>query len=474
LQIAPHITKLNLSYSNITVDVLKDVLEGAPNIQTLDISDNNMGDGGILSLEEALSKSNSLKHLHMNRNFEKRTSQRMAALEALSRFVNTKPIESLYLQGGGKYFLKGDVVQFVLSLMTNRNLKILDVSRNNAGNTLAVALGKLVQTNSSLESLYWDDNGTNIIGFQVFRSGMARNRTLKMMPQPALDISNCIKLEKSALLLDTLNDIQKIVFSNAVRGKSIPSTSDVVKKETRKIDTTRASTIYGANVEDLIGSELTEQEKEELKRSVANVRKFSSAEDSVVSNKSRLRSDMSVGDFYGGSKTEGPDESRRRSHTVDSGELSIAIDKSVILKEEAAKNSPDKARIATNTGPPTTNQPPDKEKIATNTSPPTTNQPPVKAKLPPGAQPVLGPITGFPRKKTAVPAVKITQQGAVGGPPKKPPPPTPETKEIVAAPKETTVPASKETVPKEATVVKEATASKETTAPDVSKRRSSD
>ena len=52
-----------------------------------------------------------------------------------------------------------------------------------------MALGKAIQTNKTLTSLVWDDNGTQTPGFQSFLVGLTRNSSIKNMPLPITDIS---------------------------------------------------------------------------------------------------------------------------------------------------------------------------------------------------------------------------------------------------------------------------------------------
>jgi len=63
------------------------------------------------------------------------------------------------------------------------------------GNKGATALGKAIQTNNTLTTLYWDDNLTTLQGFQTFKMGLDRNQTLKDMPLPVLDIGAALRAE---------------------------------------------------------------------------------------------------------------------------------------------------------------------------------------------------------------------------------------------------------------------------------------
>lgn len=186
LKHAPKIKKLILTNTLIPSEILKGLIESIPSIEALDLTETGLGDSGILTLTEALHGNKTLKTLIINANFEKKSKQRAKVLSALELLVSEKEtaIEELFMAGGPKAQLKDDLVPFIFSLMTNTKLKTLDVSRNQSGNRLGMAFGKALSTNSTLQKLFWDENGVGYLGYQYFRNGILKNDTLSHMPLP--------------------------------------------------------------------------------------------------------------------------------------------------------------------------------------------------------------------------------------------------------------------------------------------------
>lgn len=210
----PKLTKLNLSGSEIPSEVITELLANVPSLRVLDMSNCSLGDSGVLSLCSALSGNKTIKTLVLSGNFEKRTKMRTAALEKLEALISGESaIEELFLAGSGKYQLKVDMMPLLFSLMTNPQLRVLDICGNGGGNSLAVALAKVLAINSALERLYFDDNGITLSGLEMIKIGLSKNETIKLMPLPMIDIVADMKHEKSkTMLLPLAREIEKVVL----------------------------------------------------------------------------------------------------------------------------------------------------------------------------------------------------------------------------------------------------------------------
>lgn len=99
------------------------------------------------------------------------------------------PLKELSLKCEASSFVFGSHVieAAVQALEFNRLLTMLDVSGNECGDSLAVALGAVLPLNSNLQVLYWDGNLTTVAGFVVFYEGLLQNRTLMMVQMPIKD-----------------------------------------------------------------------------------------------------------------------------------------------------------------------------------------------------------------------------------------------------------------------------------------------
>ncbi|CCI39473.1 unnamed protein product [Albugo candida] len=109
------------------------------------------------------------------------------------------------------------IKEIVDALAINTSLRLLDVSGNLCGNSLAFALGYTLPENSSLEALYWDMNCTNVIGFTAFLAGLKKNQTLSFVQMPIRDIQRILEEDISprGKLFAVLSDIFRHVESRS-------------------------------------------------------------------------------------------------------------------------------------------------------------------------------------------------------------------------------------------------------------------
>jgi len=61
------------------------------------------------------------------------------------------------------------LIPLIDAIGTNDSIVYLDISGNNLGNRGAMAMSKALQTNTTLTTLHWDENGTTLQGFRNFR-----------------------------------------------------------------------------------------------------------------------------------------------------------------------------------------------------------------------------------------------------------------------------------------------------------------
>lgn len=79
------------------------------------------------------------------------------------------------------------IAAVVDALAVTSSLRVLDVAGNECGDALAHALGRALPHNSSLRTLFWDDNCTSVDGFFAFHAGLLPNRSLTMVQMPIQD-----------------------------------------------------------------------------------------------------------------------------------------------------------------------------------------------------------------------------------------------------------------------------------------------
>lgn len=225
LKRSPALQTLIMTNLNVSPNQLNDILTTHPALKVIDISDSDFGDEGVISLcDHLFSRADvapNLAELHMNRIFTKRTKDRAQAMNSLANLLEARPISGLKLRGGPKSQLKTDLVPLIFGLINNDKLVLLDVAGNQCGDGLPLAFAKILQHNHTLQTLYWDDNGTTMSGLRSFKIGLARNTSIRKMPLPVLDMANILKTETDLQAVVTLSmDIQEIVFDNALKSPS--------------------------------------------------------------------------------------------------------------------------------------------------------------------------------------------------------------------------------------------------------------
>eukprot|EP01103_Thecamoeba_quadrilineata_P017200 TRINITY_DN599_c0_g2_i1.p1 TRINITY_DN599_c0_g2~~TRINITY_DN599_c0_g2_i1.p1 ORF type:complete len:1159 (-),score=276.83 TRINITY_DN599_c0_g2_i1:134-3610(-) len=218
-------------FSTVDAGILAPLISQAGNIAELDVSDNDFGDEGVTSLIESLCDSPSLRTLKIGRSWSVKIdpNQRSICIESLITLISSDcPLRALSIDGSPKAQLKTDLVPFLNALGTNNSLTFLDITGNQMGARGAIALGKAIQTNQSLTTLWWDENLTNMQGFLAFQMGLERNRVLKEMPLPVLDIGLVLKSEppqRAKAIQTTLLQIQNALGRNQAPRSPFDSSS---------------------------------------------------------------------------------------------------------------------------------------------------------------------------------------------------------------------------------------------------------
>ncbi|GAM18740.1 hypothetical protein SAMD00019534_019150, partial [Acytostelium subglobosum LB1] len=223
-----HLTNLNLSRCQMPIEVIQEVFgEGnLSKLETLNIAENDLGDEGISIVCDLLASHTNLKSLDISGNFIRRSKVRTNAIESIINMVEKKSrtyssIKTLIIQGGSKSQLKGDLLPIICSLYYNSTLKELDISGHSIGDIGAAALGKLLQSNFTLEKLEWDDNSTTARGLMLFKLGLLRNSSLCKMPIPMRDIATSLKSDNTPLniqrITELVGEIQQQLLDNLAK-----------------------------------------------------------------------------------------------------------------------------------------------------------------------------------------------------------------------------------------------------------------
>eukprot|EP01088_Endostelium_zonatum_P003433 TRINITY_DN14645_c0_g1_i1.p1 TRINITY_DN14645_c0_g1~~TRINITY_DN14645_c0_g1_i1.p1 ORF type:complete len:720 (-),score=194.53 TRINITY_DN14645_c0_g1_i1:6-2165(-) len=214
--------KLDISGNKLSVlgaNMIAGVAESLSNIKTLLAADNDFGDEGLIILCDALQNNTCITELNISDNFRTKTKQRSEMIDSLCQLLScgTNKIEKLDIAASSAdQALKYDLIPVLYTLPNNGSIRMLNIMGHCVGDRGGIALGKSIQTNQSLEVLYWDNNWTRIVGLQAFKLGLERNTQLTVMPLPILDVAEILKAnnQHAELVRQILLSIEKLLFRN--------------------------------------------------------------------------------------------------------------------------------------------------------------------------------------------------------------------------------------------------------------------
>lgn len=220
----PNLNTLSLAKTQISGDDLKLLFSPATQltkVANVDLSENELGDAGIMKLCEIMYPNSNLRHLCIDGNFKTKSKLRQRAIDAVINLIeDNNNIESLSIAAGNsKYQLKADLVPFIVSLLKNESLTKLDISGNGVGDSGALALCKVLWKNVTLKSVKMDGNDFTWTALKMIKNAIKRNpRSVTLLPLPLGDIQNVLKNDNATQnqekLQKTLIELQYSVINN--------------------------------------------------------------------------------------------------------------------------------------------------------------------------------------------------------------------------------------------------------------------
>jgi len=187
------------------------------NIYAIDLSDNDLGDDGIIDLCHGLQNNNSIQRLNISRNLKGGKNKQRAIEEIIKLTSSECAVEALILTGKS-HPLKHDIIPLISALGANTTITELDISGHQMGNTGAIALAKSLQLNTTISRLLWDENLTGLIGFKNIKSALKINNSLRYMPIPIYDIGDVLQQQSNETeqkkLQSTLAKIERSILNN--------------------------------------------------------------------------------------------------------------------------------------------------------------------------------------------------------------------------------------------------------------------
>ncbi|XP_063169171.1 capping protein, Arp2/3 and myosin-I linker protein 2 [Candoia aspera] len=168
--------------------VIQDLISDANSICDLNLSDNGF-DSDMVTLVLTISRSKSLKHVALGKNFN--IQSRETLVDTLHRIVQLTQDEDCSVESVSvaESRLKLRTGILLDGLGSSSHLVALDISGNAMGDLGAKILAKALSVNKTLRALTWDRNNTTLYGFLDVTWALERNFILKKMPLPMSDIA---------------------------------------------------------------------------------------------------------------------------------------------------------------------------------------------------------------------------------------------------------------------------------------------
>lgn len=164
--------------------LLSSPLNVCKNIETLDLSINDFGKSGGISLFPSLPAS--LTKLSIAGNF--RSSDDWVEKELGGMIKTQETLISLDLSGRSKARLKGSLAKLSSVLQTTVSLTELDLSNNHMKDEAFAQLCQALRTNASLKTFRFDENLITVNGHQAFLRMIWYNRVITDWTYPTSDL----------------------------------------------------------------------------------------------------------------------------------------------------------------------------------------------------------------------------------------------------------------------------------------------
>lgn len=156
---------------------------------SLDLSNNNFGDIGLISLLKGLCNNTSINVLDISYNFDGTKGESIRKLVQQLAFLvkSICPLQELYMRGNSSGRLGELITKFILTLARNGTIKVLDISGHFFTDTGAIAMSQVIRQNKCLAELKYDENNIGLVGFLNLSSALKINKSLLYVQFPVID-----------------------------------------------------------------------------------------------------------------------------------------------------------------------------------------------------------------------------------------------------------------------------------------------
>eukprot|EP00599_Poterioochromonas_sp_BG-1_P000523 CAMPEP_0173136120 /NCGR_PEP_ID=MMETSP1105-20130129/2298_1 /TAXON_ID=2985 /ORGANISM="Ochromonas sp., Strain BG-1" /LENGTH=441 /DNA_ID=CAMNT_0014048249 /DNA_START=1047 /DNA_END=2372 /DNA_ORIENTATION=+ len=214
---------------------ISDILLTNHTLKSLNLSDNNIDDTGLISLSEAMANHRDLQELELS--FNKITPVGMGPFidsligyHSLQRLlldnnkIQDNGAKSLALAlphmrlmelnvGFNDIGIEG-LLSIIGSITNSKTITILVLSGNNIDNTVAKALANFLMINSSLQSIHVDRTNLTSIGERFIATGIASNRNSSLKTLTGFELGKVLHLLGSPSIVCDMSNDQSLKYLN--------------------------------------------------------------------------------------------------------------------------------------------------------------------------------------------------------------------------------------------------------------------
>eukprot|EP01105_Mastigella_eilhardi_P023063 TRINITY_DN576_c0_g1_i11.p1 TRINITY_DN576_c0_g1~~TRINITY_DN576_c0_g1_i11.p1 ORF type:complete len:748 (-),score=177.39 TRINITY_DN576_c0_g1_i11:2053-4296(-) len=199
---------LSLTSCNISSEFVSCGILAKLRLTKLDLHDSVLDADSFVQMCGLLEKADLITSLNLARLEIKTSSKGKQLSDCVAALVNARlpHLLELDLTAHPRTPISKGFLPVLAFAFEHKTLTSLNISGHGIGDACATALARMVQSNTTMRSLQWDENGTTLNGLQLFNMGFQRNHTIVSMPSPIFDLAKEIGKSQS-----TAEEVQRIL-----------------------------------------------------------------------------------------------------------------------------------------------------------------------------------------------------------------------------------------------------------------------
>ncbi|KAH0789103.1 Leucine Rich Repeat family protein [Histomonas meleagridis] len=166
-------------------------------------------------------------------------------------FAANSSIEELCISGDLNHFLSTSLNPILEKLSQNKSIKLLDITKNHAGNSLCTSLLTMLKTNKTLSEVYMDENDIHPQTLKQFLINMKEQGSYAKIHIPRIDMHNS-NVDKNLAL--EIQGLIKILENKMISKLDNLSSMAVFDPQNTQINSEKIDSIEQQEIVDSFGS----------------------------------------------------------------------------------------------------------------------------------------------------------------------------------------------------------------------------